>query len=211
MNRNINICYIDDRLDPLLSQYLDGFCEDYNREEGSDYSLEFSEYKFRNVDNYKTLMSNNKVNKANIIIIDSYLFENENSNLSKFTGEQFKIILKQILPFIKTIVISQNPINTNSVSISKYKSSGFYDTGSEGEYKKYYEENLAEVLKTNIISTIEEKEVINQISADSEVDSILVDTIQTTISGIVDKALFEKEDLDELIKLFNEVKTNYGH
>lgn len=203
MQQIINICYIDDRIDNILDRYLDEYCKEQNQFNKFKYHLSFSDYTFSVTDNYKTLLSQSKINNANIIVIDSRLFENENSSLSKFTGEQFKIILKQILPFIKTIVISQNASTSESLTVRKYQA-----TGSKSP-KEYYDEYLAPILKRNVTATIEEFDVLNQLTLDNEVDPVLIGTIQSTISGIQDTALFEKEDLDKLIKLFNEVKIKY--
>lgn len=208
MKKIINICYIDDRLDNILDRYLDVFCKDYNQTNEYQYHLVFSDYTFKNTDNYKTLLSNSMINSSNIIIIDSRLFENENSSLSKFTGEQFKIILRQILPFIKTIVISQNATNSDSLTLKKFQTNGSINLERS---KEYYDEALAPILKRNILATIEEFEVLNQLTLDNEVDPVLVGTIQTTIAGIHDTALFEKDDLDKLIELFNEVKIKHDN
>ncbi|ARO57744.1 hypothetical protein [Bacillus cereus] len=209
MKKKINICYIDDRLDNMLSRYLDEYCRGKNNSGSFKYHLEFSEYTFESTDNYKTLLSNDSINRSNIIIVDSRLFENESSNLSKFTGEQFKIILRQVLPFIKTIVISQNASNSDSLTIRKFQATGLENNIETSQ--KYYEEKLAEMLKINILETIEEFDVLSQLELDNEVDSVLIGTIQSTIAGIQDTALFEKEDLDNLVKLFNEVKIKYGN
>lgn len=208
MNTCITISYIDDRIDPILSRYLDEYCNRCNEEKKLNYELQFSEYSFQKTDNYKTLLSNDLINKANIIVIDSRLFENENSSLSKFTGEQFKIILRQVLPFIKTIVISQNFSEADSLTIQKFQSAR---SNNIEDYKEHYDKTLEPTLKQNILETIEEHEILNQLALENEVDSLLLGTIQSTILGIRDTALFEKDDLDELIKLFNEVKIKYGN
>lgn len=205
MSTSITICYIDDRNDPILSRYIDEFCNKYIEEENiSKYELKSVDYTFQDTDNYKTLLSNDRINRANIIVIDSKLFENENSSLSKFTGEQFKIILRQVLPFIKTIVVSQNPASSDSLTIQKFQSAI-----SGSNYKDYYDESLKPILIQNILQTVEEHEILSELAQENEVDSLLLGTIQSTILGIRDTALFEKDDLDELIKLFNEVKLRY--
>ncbi|OBA03408.1 hypothetical protein A9D36_12200 [Bacillus subtilis] len=209
MKRKINICYIDDRIDNMLSRFLDGYCIEQNQLNCFKYDLAFSEYPFEKKDNYKTLLNNSIINQSNIIVIDSRLFENESSNLSKFTGEQFKIILRQILPFIKTIVISQNATGSDSLTVQKFQATGLHNNIDCSQ--KYYAEELTEILNMNILETIEEFEVLSQLESDNEVDPVLIGTIQTTIAGIQDTALFEKEDLDKLIKLFNEVKIDYGN
>ncbi|SDG26859.1 hypothetical protein SAMN04488542_13227 [Fontibacillus panacisegetis] len=204
MKQHINIVYIDDWIDPILNRYLDEFCNELNALGAYNYVLEFEEYTFKKEDSYKTLLNNKVINSANIIVIDSWLFENKSSSLSKFTGEQFKIILKKVLPFIKTIVISQNELDSLSLTIKKFKSN------SSETYKQYYDKTLKPVVHKHILSIIEEFEVLEQLTVDEEVDPILVESIQSTIEGIMETTLFEKEDLDELIKLFKEVRGNYG-
>ena len=227
---NINICYIDDRLDREIERYLDQLCiflneqnqlQDITENEFYDdtvkneitrfvnkkdiykeYEFKYESYKFKPGDDYKKLLDNEVVSKANIIVIDSRLFENENSSLSKFTGEQFKIILRQVFPFIKTIVISQNGGNDDSLTVEKWK--GVIQS------KDHYHQHLLPILIRNILSTIEEHRILSQLTLENEIDPVLIGTIHNTISGMVDTALFEKQDLDELINLFKEVKNNYG-
>ncbi|MFS0673660.1 hypothetical protein AB1K81_10670 [Ornithinibacillus sp. 179-J 7C1 HS] len=188
---------------------MDDFCKNHNNNNRDfNYQLNFSDYTFKSTDTYKTLLSNSIINNSNIIIIDSRLFENENSNLSKFTGEQFKIILRQVLPFIKTIVISQNIPEDGSLTIKKFQANGTMNTDGAIDY---YNEVMAPVLNSTILAIIEEFEVLQQLTLDNEVDPVLIGTIQSTITGLHDTALFEKEDLDKLIDLFNEVKANYDY
>ena len=229
MNGIINICYIDDRINRDIQRYLNEFSREFNKyiyEQQDDFSyytfqdknndvikllenkdlykgyeIKFSTYKFLAEDSYKTLLENEYVNNSNIIVIDSALFENEASPLSKFTGEQFKIILRQLLPFIKTIVISQNGGKKDSSTVEKWK--------GDGDSKVYYHEKLLPILSRCIFATIEEQKILNQLSQDDVVDEFLIDTIKNTASGIIDTALFEKKDLDDLINLFNEVKHHY--
>jgi len=233
MKKNINICYIDDRLDRDVVRYLDHLCIFLNKQVSgqestnsvqefydiqkldnevtkffknkgiySDYEFKYNGYRFEKEDDYKSLLNNELISNANIIVIDSRLFENENSYLSKFTGEQFKIILRQVLPFIKTIVISQNGGKEDSLTVEKWK--------GEISSKEHYHKQLLPKLISYILSTIEEHKILHQLTEENEVDEFLIGTIHNTIAGIVDTALFEKRDLDELIKLFKEVKDSYG-
>lgn len=231
MSELINICYIDDRINRDIQRYLNEFCKEFNgyisekledfsyftlQEKNNDvikllenkdlyrgYKIKFSTYKFTPEDNYKTLLENEFVKNSNIIVIDSALFENEDSPLSKFTGEQFKIILRQLLPFIKTIVISQNGGKKDSSTVEKWK--------GDGDSKLYYHEKLLPILSRCIFVTLEEQKILHQLSKDEVFDEFLVDTIKNTALGIIDTALFEKKDLDELISLFNEVKHHYDN
>lgn len=204
MKEKVSICYVDDDIDTLLSKYLFNFRNKYNNEM-EDSELETEEYQFTDKDDYKTLLKNDLINNANILLIDSRLFETGNTVEKKFTGEKFKIILQQILPFIKTIVITQNEILSDSVSVSKFKDSGFIRQTADD----YYDENLKQHLNRCIKDILEGKRILKELTDDNEIDPLLISNIEKTISGIEETAIFEKEELDELICLFKEVKKNY--
>lgn len=229
MNKIINICYIDDDISRIIERYLYEFSLEFNKyvydqiekftyyniaQENEDisklmnnknlfigYEVKFSKYKFTPEDTYETLLESNAVKDSNVIIIDSALFENQASPLSKFTGEQFKIILRLVLPYIKTIVISQNGGKNDSSTVEKWK--------GDGDSKLFYHNNLLPMLSRNLFSIIEEQNTLFEMSKDEVFDRFLIDTIKNKASGLIDSVLFEKKDLDELISLFNEVKLHY--
>ena len=94
----IKLVYIDDTPDNDLSKYLD-------RYSSNDYQFESSEIEFDPTQDYNSLLCNPEVQSANIIIIDSRLFENKTVTGGKFTGEEFKLVLKKFYPFIEFLLI----------------------------------------------------------------------------------------------------------
>ena len=110
----INILYIDDRIDEILSEYLD------TRFINSECSISYQEYNFEPNEGFDKLIINPLISTANIIIIDSRLFENATGSSKKFSGEDFKIILRKYYPFIEVIVITQNEPTPDLGTISKY-------------------------------------------------------------------------------------------
>ena len=86
----IKISYIDDLIDTNLSKYLDNYSLE-------GYEIESMEIKFKTDKGYESLLNNSNIRISNIVLIDSKLFENNNANQGKFTGEEFKIILKKYL------------------------------------------------------------------------------------------------------------------
>ena len=83
-----NLLYIDDDIDSQLSEYLD---KDLKNALQSDIVLNISEHEFKPAEGYKSLLENPQVATANIILIDSRLFENNSATDGKFSGEEFKI------------------------------------------------------------------------------------------------------------------------
>lgn len=96
-----NLLYIDDDIDSQLSEYLD---KDLKNALQSDIVLNISEHEFKPAEGYKSLLENPQVATANIILIDSRLFENNSATDGKFSGEEFKIILKKQFPFSKLAI-----------------------------------------------------------------------------------------------------------
>jgi len=99
----LKLLYIDDHPETSLSKYLDKY-------KSPSCEIEYSDIEFKPDEGYESLINNSDVKSANIIFIDSKLFENRNAIAGKFTGEEFKIILKKYFPFIEVIVITQNEI-----------------------------------------------------------------------------------------------------
>lgn len=81
--------YVDDNTDNHISEYLS---EEY---EYKDVKKSYEERPFTSEDSYETLLTDEKIRLADIIIIDSVLFENANFVNEKLAGEEFEIILKK--------------------------------------------------------------------------------------------------------------------
>ena len=132
--KEIKIVYIDDKPDPSLSRYLD-------TEFSSDRFIKvYEEILFNPADGYESLIKNPVVQSANIIVIDSMLFENSGTVSGKFSGEEFKIILKKYYPFIEVIVITQNEPEAAMGTIPKHCDS--YNTSAS----EYYGRVLPELI-----------------------------------------------------------------
>lgn len=87
-----SLVYIDDNPETSLTRYLD---EEF---QGENYEIVCSEIIFKPEDGYESLLFDQRVSSANIILIDSWLFENRTAANVKFTGEEFKLILKKLFP-----------------------------------------------------------------------------------------------------------------
>lgn len=109
---NINIVYVDDSPDI----YLNLFLKSYKRE-GT--KINYSSIIFEQDYSYKTLLEKPAIRDANIVFIDSRLFENRGVG-GVFSGEEFKLILKKTFPYIEVIVISQKAIGDGFQTIAKY-------------------------------------------------------------------------------------------
>lgn len=200
--KKLKICYIDDFIDNFLSEYLDRYQEGYYKE---NYCLEISEYNFKPEDNYKSLLTNQEITSSSILLIDSRLFENMTVRNTKFTGEQFLVILKKVLPFIRTIIVTQNEINKESVTVSKYKKQSLENDSP----MEYYNKFLKPLLDQYLQEFIDETEILEEMGQSQEFDVLLLESLNRSIIGLEETTIFEKNELDELINVFNEVKEQY--
>ena len=143
----IRITYIDDNMDLELQKYFD---KEYHNQ---DYNIIFKCKEFDPDIGYEEFINDEKVRNANIIIIDSKLFENKNADSGKFTGEEFKLILKKVFPFIEVIIITQNEIDGEIEKVPKFNSK------EQNCSKKHYDEHLLPLIDKSIKKIIETRKI----------------------------------------------------
>ncbi len=207
MNKEVlKICYVDDNIDPYLMSYIDFYTNLYN-EKNSKLVIEAYEYEIKEDDTYKSLLNQNLITESNILLLDSEFFSSASKSNSSLTGEQFLIILRKILPFIKTIVITQNEIEHPALTVEKFKSA--LSDNAEIDSITYYNEKLKKFLDQSLSEHIEEKKILKELKRNNETDELLYDTIEMSLDGLEDDTIFEKEELNELIILFKQIKEGF--
>ena len=202
MNRSVRICYVDDLPDRFLSRYLYSSLND-NKD------ITYLEYRF-SANSYDELLLLDQIRLSDIIVIDSKLFLDSSVEGEKLTGEQFKLIFQTNFPYKKTIVVSQNPIESDSTTISKYKSTKkFAEEVSEKKYIEYYDSNLKEEIETCILEIYEFRKQAKKLENNSEIDKLLKEKIDRNLNSIDLDLPIKKEDIDQLISLFKIVEKEY--
>ncbi len=191
------LLYIDDEIDPLLSEYLDkklpGSIED------KDITLEYSELQFAPVDGYRSLLSNGNVLSSNIILIDSRLFEDRNAEDGKFSGEEFKIILKKFYPFIDVIVITQNGADENVDTLPKYNP----ESGKQAD--EFYDSFLPDYVERAISQKRIFDNLATRLNENSSWEPLLKERVIATLEGTESYNELTKKDIDDLIVAFREI------
>lgn len=191
---NLKIIYIDDYPETSLSKYLDKY-------KNSSCNVESLDIKFNPDAGYESLISNPDVKSANIIFIDSKLFENRTAIAGKFTGEEFKIILKKYFPFIEVIVITQNEIAPDYETISKY------DPKCGKTPVEYYDEKLPPILDQCIRNIFEVRKITSELQKNTSWEKVMVEKIVNSVNGQGKFDEFTKNDIDDVIKMFQELQT----
>lgn len=190
----IKVTYIDDNIDTALSRFL-----------ASNFGDDYDEYEFNCKNGYEDLLNADVVRQANIIIIDSRLFENSQVHDKKFTGEEFKIILKKVFPFVEVIVITQNDEIEHEQILSKFKER---HNGESAE--DYYGTRLMPLIE-NASKNIEAYRAISiKLTSNSDVDKALVDKITNSLNGISVYDELKSSDVDKLIIAFEELNKRFN-
>lgn len=189
-----SLVYIDDNPETALSRYLD---EEFKSD---NYEIVFSEIRFNPEDGYESLLSDQMVSSANIILIDSWLFENRTAANVKFTGEEFKLILKKLFPFIEVIVITQNGTDSEIRKIAKYDKS-FGESASE-----YYASKLPKIIN-QAVDDIQQYRLLADLVKKNDIwEDVLKDKVIATLKGSNTYDKLTKEDIDSIIIAFKEIQ-----
>lgn len=191
-----SLVYIDDNPETALSRYLD---EEFKSD---NYEIVYSEIIFNPEDGYESLLSDQTVSSANIILIDSWLFENRTAANVKFTGEEFKLILKKLFPFIEVIVITQNGTDSEIRKIAKYDKS-FGESASE-----YYAYKLPKIINQAVDDIQQYRLLANLVKKNDIWEDVLKDKVIATLKGSNTYDKLTKDDIDSLISAFKEIQEN---
>lgn len=189
----IKILYIDDSPEAALSKYLDEYKYD-----GCEVIHE-QDIIFKKDDSYENLIKLSSVRSANIILIDSKLFEN--SGTSKLTGEEFKLILRKNLPYIEVMVVTQKVIEDEFVKISKYNPRKYKGTAIE-----FYRENMAKYLDIAVKNILDVRNSLACLRINPAVEEVLVEKIENSMDGIEYYDELTKKDIDTMVKMFKEIQ-----
>ncbi len=204
MNGKINIVYIDDRIDDILSSHMITWSSTPLHYKDIEIRKNYEEVEFDKDKGYRELINNEIIKAANIILIDNHLFE-ERSARSRFSGQQFKVLIKKLLPYIEVIIITQDAELDIENSILK-----FSDTDSSNA-ESYYKKNLDPYLDKAIKEVMTLEEIAQNMASSSDVDKFLQDSILISMKGDVLYDGLEKSDIDNLIYMFQEIKNAYNH
>ena len=198
MKDTIVLLYIDDRPETSLSKYLD---EEYSHEK---YTTQYADIWFKPQDGYESLLTNPKVKSADVIFVDSRLFENRTAIQGKFTGEEFKFVLKKISPYKEVIVITQNGTDGEIDMIAKY------DTNSEITSTEYYSVQLKDKIDAAIANIEQYWLLYEKMNENNNWDAVLKDKVVATLTGNDAYDELTKSDIDTLVLAFKEIREKFN-
>lgn len=187
----IKILYIDDKPDTDLDKYLDKYYKNEN------YSIEYDLIQFNPNDGYESLLQDTRVQTANVILIDSWLFQNKTAVSGKFTGEEFKMVLQKFYPYIEVIIITQNEKDSDIDMIEKYDLSNKSKTAQE-----YYADEIPQYINKAIDHIHQLRIIALKISQNDSWEKLLKEKVLDTLNGTNKYDSLTKDDIDELVSTF---------
>jgi hypothetical protein len=193
----INLVYIDDTPDLAFSRFLDNLVPSDSYDA---YTINYEEIIFPPQQDYEYLLKHDSVKKANIIIVDSWLFENRTVANNKFTGEEFKFVLQKVFPYIEVIVISQNQDEPGIRKLPKYSKKIGYDPFT------YYNGVARGTIELAILNVLENRRLAKKLSQNDTWEALLKEKVLGTLSGAQAYDELKKEDIDTLILAFKEIQ-----
>ena len=200
--KDIKIVYIDDQIDFALSQYLEtthsSFCHLVNCE----INITYDEITYQEEDGYASLFLNPNVTSANIILVDNRLYQHKFSGSGKFSGKQFKIILRKILPFVIVIIITQDKTSNEQYIVHKYDEKDI----SQERMTAYYNEVLMPTIAEALKEVLEFESLADELSGSNEVEKMLVERVINSLNGDNTYDELSKSDIDTLVAVFSELK-----
>lgn len=193
----ITMLYVDDKIDLYVSKYLNSYSNDK-----AEYK--YSELKFENKYSYEDLLENNEIQKADILFLDSMLFENGNVQDNKISGEELGLIIKKIFPFKEIIVITQYQDKMEYSTLKKYNSNT-YDCDGDSFFQNNWNEEIVNATKNIILN----RNILKNISSKRYVEKYLFEKMENSINGLSNYDNLTKADIDSLIKAFEEMRKLY--
>ena len=199
MTQQIKIIYVDDKLDPLLVDYLYDFRKD-------GIIIVYDEIKFdRSSRDYESLLTDSRVLESDIIVIDSKLFENEYAESgSKFTGQEFKLVLRILNPFIKVIVITQNRDLVDYGVLNKFATSK--GNASQDNANDFYNRYLQPTIEEAIKEILEMRRIGKELELNKGAyeGSLIVENTQNLLNKITSYRELTDEKINELIDIIKQ-------
>lgn len=196
----VKIVYIDDNCDEDISEYMKDTYIKLPLANGNIIEKIYEEIRFAYSDGYESLLNNSSVREANIILVDNRLFEEHKAGAGKFSGKQFKLILRKLFPFVEVLIITQDEAMEGYKIIHKF-------SGRHGEdVNEYYSKQLAPILDDAIEEVIGFEELADELKSSEDVEKTLIEKVLLSLDGENSYDELKKSDIDSLIEVFNELK-----
>ena len=189
--------YVDDKIDLYVSRYLSSYSNDK-----ADYK--YLELTFESKYSYEDLLEKDGIQKADILFLDSMLFENSKVQDNKISGEELGLIIKKIFPFKEIIVITQYQEKIEYSALKKYNSNT-YSCDEHSFFRDNWEKEIVNATENIILN----RNIFKNISSKKYVEKYLFEKMENSINGVSNYDNLTKADINNLINAFEEMRKLY--
>ena len=194
---SITMLYVDDKIDLYVSRYLSSYSNDK-----ADYK--YLELTFESKYSYEDLLEKDGIQKADILFLDSMLFENSKVQDNKISGEELGLIIKKIFPFKEIIVITQYQEKIEYSALKKYNSNT-YSCDEHSFFRDNWEKEIVNATENIILN----RNIFKNISSKKYVEKYLFEKMENSINGVSNYDNLTKADINNLINAFEEMRKLY--
>ena len=204
----VRLVYVDDSVDTALSEYLDERANDDLREHHNmqDVVLTYTEVRYDPSQGFRSLLQNRLVQNANVIIMDSKLFETSTPQKGMLSGETFRVLLRRYYPFIEVIMITQNT-ERDVPGMGMVHKHYWRDSVDSNEY---YENHLLPRIASAIRNIMTYRLQFERLEEELN-DKAVLEKVSNSIEGLELYDELSKTDIDELVSAFKALSEAIEH
>lgn len=202
MSNNVKLLYIDDEIDNLLTTYLESVCDSTREHKGIPLNLEYEEHEFHTDSKYDDFLNSKPLRTADIIIIDSRLFRNDNSKYH-YRGEEIELLIRQVFPFKEVIIITQNEMDNEYDVVRKYESKSEDD---EEKAFNYYKEGLLPIVLMKAKTIVSRRTSAEEFNQNSTWGGVVKEKMIYSLNSLSHYEELTKSDIDQLIRSFQKLE-----
>lgn len=193
MNNRIVITYLDDTIDPILSKFLK---DDYKFK---DVTLDYQEITYNQQRNtYEDIIKKIIELNTNLLVLDYKLYENKEQG--KINGEDFSVLLKTFLPFLRIVIITQDEKLKIPDVIYKFK------TRTKKNYIEYYGRELKHFLDNSIIQITRQHKILEDIINKKSFNKLTTQKIESLLNNNLLYDELKPSDIDKLVNQIKEIE-----
>lgn len=196
---DIKVLYIDDKPDVHISRLLRG-----------RFGEEYTEFAFADNKTVIDLINDSKVVAADLIFVDSRLFEDKSSSEDRFQGEDFRLLLEMQFPLKKCIVVTH--INLSDDGEKLKKASGTIEkyevVEREGKSLEEWETSVNSLIKATIESIQRKKSLLELEIKEGYLNQYMKEQLIGRSQGQLEYSSLKVEQINELVDRFKQVEVD---
>ena len=202
-NRLPLVVYVDNNPEIMLARYL-------NDKAISDGTFSFASVIYKPESGYKSLLENDLIKKADVLLLDNRLFE-ERDGYPRLEGVEIRVFFNLIFPYKKILIVTQyddEDFNNLDYIVHKYSDAPGRDN-SESSIFEFYDFQLREKLCNSILDIKYTWSLIEKIKESDifKTDKVLIeDMIDVANNTVPHYGRLTSEDINKFVEVIKSIR-----